>query len=52
MSIVYRDVKGQNTEFGSNIRNTYGVILINVFENQNRSYNIPLSKSIAYFCLH
>ena len=37
MSTVHIDVKRQNTEFGWNIHNTFDVIPINVFQNQNRS---------------
>ena len=37
MSTVHSNVKSQNTEFGLNILNTFGVTPINVFQNQNRS---------------
>ena len=37
MITVHSDVKSQNTEFGSNILNTFGVISINLFKIQNRS---------------
>ena len=43
-TVVYSDEKSQNTEFGSNIFNTFGVIPINVFQNQNRWH----SKRVLY----
>ena len=36
-SLVRSDVESQDTEFGENILNSFCVVPINVFKNQNKS---------------